>query len=53
MLKVVKTGPEFLESPVLVLQLGTLLLTLNHKTGRKVGQAHGRIGRVDTLATRA
>ena len=32
MLHIVETSTEFLQSPVEVLQLGTLLLTLNHDT---------------------
>jgi hypothetical protein len=40
MLEIVETGPELLESAVLVLKLGTLLLALDDQSGRKVGQTY-------------
>ena len=51
-LEIVKTGSEFLESPFLVLQLGTFLLALHNKSRRDMGETHSRIGGIDTLSSR-
>ena len=52
-LHVVEAGTELLHGTVKVLELGALLLALDHDARRDVGQAHGGIGRVDALAAGA
>ena len=46
-------SPQDLECLYLVLELGLLVLALNHEIGREVGDPHRAVRGVDALATRA
>ena len=52
MLHIVKTSTQLLQRPVQILQLGPLLLALDHDTRRDMRQAHRRIRRVHALSAR-
>ena len=52
-LEFVQPRPQHAHRLVLVLELALLVLTRYHKAGGKMGDTHGRIGRIDALATRA
>ena len=51
--RIVEAGAQNLHAFDLVLQLRFLVLAGNHKPGWQVGDAHGRVGGVDTLTTGA
>src|SRR6059058_5954739 len=50
---VMQPSPQDLECLYLVLELGLLVLALNHEIGREVGDPHRAVRGVDALATRA
>ena len=50
--KVIESGTEFLEGPVLVFELRAFLLTLHDETRRNVGETHRRVGCVHALSSR-
>ena len=52
-LHLVETGAQHLHADLAVLNLGTLLLRLHHGVGGQVGDAHGGVGSVNALTTRA
>ena len=53
MLEVIETGAKLFERTLLVLDLRTLFLALDHEARRDVGQAHCGIGRVHALSAGA
>ena len=53
MLKVVQTGAQLLERALLVLDLRTLLLALDHQAGGDMREAHRRVGGVHSLSSGA
>ena len=52
MLKVIQTRPKLLESPLLILDLRTLLLALHHQASRNMRQTNSRISSIHPLPSR-